>query len=121
MKRNNKSWIRQLSESYIRQALNENEDMHAIIAARHRDLPGTDDADAQEIKRILDAHAAEHGPFADEADAAEHIVGRYSNLTPTNNEGRIYTANQWYNSLLGYSRGAHPGSSNDSSSDTYTG
>ena len=27
-KNNNKSWVRQLSESYIRQALNENEQLH---------------------------------------------------------------------------------------------
>lgn len=28
MKKNNKSWIRQLSESYIRQTLNENNELH---------------------------------------------------------------------------------------------
>lgn len=97
MKKSNKSWIRQLSESYIRQALNES-DFHQAIDDRHAKFAPED---AGRIKQILDAHVAKHGPFADEEAAVDHIVGNYSNLTPMTGEGRMLTDSGWSKVLLG--------------------
>jgi hypothetical protein len=56
MKNNNKSWIRQLSESYIRKTLNESNDAHERIKGffdRH-ELSRRGILDAKEIGNILD-------------------------------------------------------------------
>ena len=73
MKNNNKSWIRQLSESYIRQALNEN-DMHQIIDAAHaRTVP----AHKGQVKAFLDAHVTKTGNPLDHEGAVQLVVDRF--------------------------------------------
>ena len=115
MKKSNKSWVRQLSESYIRQALNES-DFHQEIDDEHaRFAP----EDAGRIKQILDAHASKHGPFADKTAAVDHIVNKYPHLNPRTGEGRQLSAERWAEHLEGIGRSTFP--SNDSSNDTYQG
>ena len=113
MKRNNKSWIRQLSESYIRQTLNES-NLHQIIDDRHAEYAPEDKG---RIKRILDDHAAKHGPFGSMDDAIDHLLMHHSNYIPTTDEGRMLTHSGWASVLAG--EGAKTFPSNDSPSDTY--
>jgi len=73
MKNNNKSWIRQLSESYIRQALNEN-DMHQDIDDFHaRHVP----AHKGQVKAFLDDHVARTGNPLDPYAAAAIVASRF--------------------------------------------
>jgi len=117
MKNNNKSWIRQLSESYIRQALNENNDIHAIIDERHADL--TRGRSTGEVKKILDDAAQKFGPFRSIEAAADHIVSKHGYLFP-GEPGDRFDTDDWHNALLGLDYDDR-GRSNDSPNDTYGG
>jgi hypothetical protein len=78
MKKNNKSWVRQLSESYIRQALNEN-DMHQNIDDEHaRTVP----EHAGKVKAFLDAHVAKTGNPLDHEGAVQLVVDRFVEGNP---------------------------------------
>jgi hypothetical protein len=78
MKKNNKSWVRQLSESYIRQALNEN-DMHQTIDDAHaRTVP----EHAGKVKAFLDAHVAKTGKPLDHEGAVGLVVDRFVDGNP---------------------------------------
>jgi len=114
-KNNNKSWVRQLSESYIRQALNENEDIHAIIDDRHNDL--TRDTTSGKVKKILDDHAQKFGPFRGIEHAAEFIVNKHNYLMPDIDR---FDSDDWYDALVG-DKYNDRGRSNDSPNDTYSG
>jgi hypothetical protein len=73
IKKNNKSWIRQLSESYIRQALNEN-DMHQDIDDFHaRHVP----AHKGQVKAFLDDHVKRTGNPLDPYTAAAIVASRF--------------------------------------------
>jgi hypothetical protein len=73
MKKNNKSWIRQLSESYIRQALNENDmhqdidDFHALHVPAHKG----------QVKAFLDDHVERTGNPLDPYNAAAIVASRF--------------------------------------------
>ena len=73
MKKSNKSWIRQLSESYVRQALNESDlhqdidDEHARMVPEHKGL----------VKAHLDAIVAKTGKPLDHEDAIGHVMDKF--------------------------------------------
>lgn len=89
-KNNNKSWVRQLSESYIRQNLNEivtgnyfnygrNNNLHQDIDDAHaRTVP----EHAGKVKAFLDAHVAKTGTPLDHEDAVQLVVDRFVDGNP---------------------------------------
>ena len=98
MNNNNKSWVRQLSESYIRHSLNENSDIHKMIvdflADRATQYPHITDpktrrpdreASAAHIREILNAT----GPHTD-ADAAVEAIRPHAIDGNYSLESRIY-------------------------------
>ncbi len=73
MKRNNKSWIRQLSESYVRQTLNES-DLHQVIDDEHSRLVPEHKG---QVKAYLDAIVAQTGKPLDHEDAIGHVMDKF--------------------------------------------
>jgi hypothetical protein len=74
MKKNNKSWIRQLSESYIRQTLNEESDLHQVIDDEHSRLVPEHKG---QVKAHLDAIVAKTGQPLSHEDAIGHVIDRF--------------------------------------------
>ena len=73
MKQNNKSWIRQLSESYVRQTLNES-DLHQVIDDEHSRLVPEHKG---KVKAHLDAIVAQTGKPLDHEDAIAYVMDRF--------------------------------------------
>lgn len=73
MKKNNKSWIHQLSEAYVRQTLNEG-DLHQIIDDEHSRLVPEHKG---QVKAHLDAIVAKTGKPLDHEDAIGHVMDKF--------------------------------------------